>query len=499
MTLTASRLANAFLRLPLQRKLVAIVVGTSSVSLLLAAGAFASYDRVVSRAKMANDLGLLAESTALISEAAVIFDDPVTAEQILATLRAQPHIVYATISDTDGELFASYGDDSEAPEEILPDGSYFSSDFLRVFHTITRDEEVLGVIHLQSDLVELNQRLLRFGLFVTLILMVALTATTLVTLRLQKLISGPILRLASVTNSVRKNRDYSVRATREAGEGELSQLVDGFNEMLTEIQLRDAEVTSAKKEAEQATRTKSQFLTNMSHELRTPLNAIIGYAEILAETAEEEGAVLHAAALKDQIVADLARIHGSGMHLLLLINDVLDLAKIEAGKLELMPEYFNISTLLDDVVGTVAPLLAKNQNEITVRKSDDLGTINADIRHVRQILLNLLSNACKFTAEGTVHLNADHVDHDAGALLRIQVTDTGIGMTEEELGKLFHAFTQADASTARDYGGTGLGLALSRELAIAMGGDLTAVSKQGVGSTFTLNLPLGLVERANTP
>ncbi len=491
MTLTASRLANAFLRLPLQRKLVAIVVGTSSASLLLAAGAFASYDWVTSRAKMASDLSLLAESTALISEAAVIFDDPVTAEQILATLRARPHIVYATIWDTDGELFASYGDDSEALEEILPDGSYFESDFLRVFHTITRGEEVLGVIHLQSDLVELNQRLRRFGLFVTLILMVALIATTLVTSRLQQLISGPILRLASVTNSVRKNRDYSVRAPREVGDGELAQLVDGFNEMLTEIQSRDAEVTSAKKEAEHATLTKSQFLTNMSHELRTPLNAIIGYAEILTEMAEEEG--------KDQVVADLARIHGSGMHLLLLINDVLDLAKIEAGKLELMPEYFNISTLLDDVVGTVAPLLAKNQNEITVRKSDDLGTINADIRHVRQILLNLLSNACKFTAEGTVHLNADHVDHDAGALLRIQVTDTGIGMTEEELGKLFHAFTQADASTARDYGGTGLGLALSRELAIAMGGDVTAVSKKGVGSTFTLNLPLGLVERANTP
>jgi signal transduction histidine kinase len=289
------------------------------------------------------------------------------------------------------------------------------------------------------------------------------------------------LRLANVTNSVRKNRDYSIRATKESGD-ELAQLVEGFNEMLTEIQLRDEEVTSARKDAEQANQRKSHFLANMSHELRTPLNAVIGYAELLTEDAAKEG--------RDQVVTDLARIHSGGTHLLALINDVLDLSKIEAGKLELTLETFNILPLLDDVVSVFLPLLARNQNEFTVRTGEDLGTICADARHVRQVLFNLLSNAAKFTENGKVDLNAEHVDDGGRSLLRIRVTDTGIGMTEKEVGNLFQAFTQAGPSTARKYGGTGLGLALSRELARHMGGDITVVSEQGVGSSFTLDLPL---------
>ena len=337
---------------------------------------------------------------------------------------------------------------------------------------------------------ELNERLRRFGQFVLVILLGALVLTVLVTSQLQRVISGPILNLASVANSVREERDYSLRATKETSD-ELGQLVDGFNEMLAEIQIRDAEVTVAKEEAEQANQTKSQFLANMSHELRTPLNAIIGYSEMLTEDALDDG--------RQEIVPDLERIRSAGKHLLTLINDVLDLSKIEAGKLALVLEDFEVAPMLEDVVSTVAPLVDKNQNELVVRQDGNLGMIRADITRVRQILFILLSNASKFTEQGTVSLDAQRVGDASPAYVRVQVTDTGIGMTEEQVDKLFQAFTQADASTSRKYGGTGLGLVISRRLARAMGGDVRVESESGGGSTFTLDLPVSGPLEQTTP
>ena len=352
------------------------------------------------------------------------------------------------------------------------------------------DGDVLGVLAIQSDLVELNERLRRFGQFVVVILLGALVLTVLVTSQLQRVISGPILNLASVANSVREERDYSLRATKETSD-ELGQLVDGFNEMLAEIQIRDAEVTVAKEEAEQANQTKSQFLANMSHELRTPLNAIIGYSEMLTEDALDDG--------REETVRDLERIRSAGKHLLTLINDVLDLSKIEAGKLALVLEDFEVAPMLEDVVSTVSPLVDKNQNELVVRQDGNLGMIRADITRVRQILFNLLSNASKFTEQGTVSLDAQRVGDASPAYVSLQVTDTGIGMTEEQVDNLFQAFTQADASTSRKYGGTGLGLVISRRLARAMGGDVRVESESGGGSTFTLDLPVSGPLEQTTP
>ncbi len=247
------------------------------------------------------------------------------------------------------------------------------------------------------------------------------------------------------------------------------------------------EALDAKDAAESANRTKSTFLANMSHELRTPMNAIIGYSEMLIEEAEDAG--------QPGFIPDLQKIRTAGKHLLALINDILDLSKIEAGKMSLYLEEFRLEDLIQDVVGTSQPLVAKNQNRLDVRLAADLGLMRADLTKVRQTLFNLLSNATKFTEKGIITLTADRVPSEKGARIHLRVSDTGIGMTPEQLGRLFQAFTQADASTTRKYGGTGLGLVISRRFCQLMGGDIAVESRAGVGTTFTVDLP-AIVEPA---
>ena len=232
--------------------------------------------------------------------------------------------------------------------------------------------------------------------------------------------------------------------------------------------------------AEAASRAKSTFLANMSHELRTPLNAIIGYSEMLQEEALESG-------LED-IIPDAQKIHNAGKHLLTLINDILDLSKIEAGRMELYLENFDLGNLIEEVVATLHPLVEKNHNQLQVSCSPDLGVMYADLTKVRQILFNLLSNALKFTEGGTVVLAATRESAGGSDWVYLQVSDTGIGMSAEQQQGLFQPFIQGDASTTRKYGGTGLGLAISRLFCQMMGGDITLESLLGVGSTFTVQL-----------
>jgi signal transduction histidine kinase len=250
--------------------------------------------------------------------------------------------------------------------------------------------------------------------------------------------------------------------------------------LLSELRARTAELEDKSCQLEVASQNKSQFLSSMSHELRTPLNAIIGLTEMMVANAPRFGT--------DKALEPLRRVNAAGTHLLGLINEVLDLSKIEAGKLDLNPETIDLTHLIDEVIGTAGQLADKNKNRLIVEAHENIGALKADPMRLKQILLNLLSNACKFTKEGEVALRVRKVA-DGRDWVELAVADTGIGLTAGQQAKLFQDFTQADSLTARRYGGTGLGLALSRKLARMMGGDVTVTSEPGKGSVFTVRLP----------
>ena len=257
--------------------------------------------------------------------------------------------------------------------------------------------------------------------------------------------------------------------------------------LINELKTAHQTLIVARDRAEDASRAKSNFLANMSHELRTPMNAIIGYSEMLLEDAEEEGL--------DEFQSDLAKIRSSGKHLLALINEILDLSKIEAGKMEIFLESFDIKKLISTVVATIHPLADKKSNELIVDCPEDIGTMEADETRVQQVLNNLLSNACKFTENGTVTLKITRTSQDGIDWIIFDVIDTGMGIPKNAIQNIFHEFSQVDNSSTRKFGGTGLGLAISRRFCLMMGGDITVKSVEGEGSTFTVSMPVKVLPK----
>ena len=263
-------------------------------------------------------------------------------------------------------------------------------------------------------------------------------------------------------------------------DGEPVEIVGAMNNISARKKVEE-ELDIAKNLAEQANQAKSAFLANMSHELRTPMNAILGYSEMLMEEAEDLN--------QNGFIPDLKKINQAGTHLLALINGVLDLSKIESGKMEVFAEEIDLELLIDEVSATAHPLLEKNKNSLTIERGKELGVAYQDMTKLRQILFNLLSNAAKFTQEGTITLHVNSTEEAGVSWLTVAVSDTGIGIAEDKIEHVFEEFAQADDSTTRDYGGTGLGLAISRRFCKLLGGDLSLHSKLGEGSTFTMRIP----------
>jgi len=497
-----------------------ITMLTSTAALLLFSLSFLVYDLIAFRHFLSEDLSTQAEIIGYNSAAAMAFKDQAAATETLAALKAKEDITAAALYSPDGRVFARYNR-ANVRKLTLPgllppaDGFRFNGSFLEVFHAVSLNGEPAGRLFLQSDMSQWTSRAKRYAMLLVVFMLGSDLLALLVSSKLQNLISQPILRLEDTMRMVSSRKNYEVRALKFYDD-EIGRLIDGFNTMLAEIQERDAalqganyelksqtneledevarrkqtqeELLGAKRAAEDASRAKSAFLANMSHELRTPLNAIIGYSEMLEEEIQDVGRI--------DKVDDVQKIQSAGKHLLALINDVLDLSKIEAGKMGLHLENFEVTGMIEDIATTLQPTIAKNNNRLVLHLPEGLGQMHGDVTKVRQILFNLLSNACKFTEQGTISLSVDPTIINRERWLRFQVGDTGIGISPQQQENLFKEFAQADVSIARKYGGTGLGLAISYRFAQMMSGQISVESEMGKGSVFTVLLPAHLTAEA---
>ena len=441
--------------------------------------------------------------------------NPEATDLQLASLGVDSQIAAAAVFTPDGKLLARYVR-SGAHEVIPPPPKgvvtrLFDTHRFVVWTAIGSDTKILGLLYLKAEQSEADTERIKNMLRGSVIIFAgaAFLAIT-VAFRLGGRFTQPITELAQVSSTVQRTHNYSERVESSAS-GEIGELIESFNGMLETIQTKTSELEQARetaegakeqleeanrtlearvedrtkllakavKDAEEASKAKSSFLAKMSHELRTPLNAIIGYSEILHEDAVDNN--------DTGTANDLDKVLNAARHLLGLINDVLDISKIEAGKMELYLETFELGKAVNEVIATAAPLISKKGNTLALDCPADIGTMHADATKLRQMLLNLLSNASKFTEKGTITLKVTRLTD--GETIELAVIDTGIGMTPEQLGRLFQAFSQADASTSSKYGGTGLGLAISKQFAQMMNGDIIVTSSAGVGSNFTIRLP----------
>jgi len=495
-------------------KLLMMVLVANIVTLVAAGAALFYHDLQENRTKAVSELTALADILAQGSVIALEFDDDKVANENLAQLRANPNIVAAAIYTAQGNLFAQHiydkNDGIVLPSEPEKNGFHFDVGELSVFKQITSNHNNIGVIYLKQRY-ELSAWLRDYLIILALVLAASLGLGLLISSRLQRWISVPIEAVSSVARQVMEQRNYHLRAVKST-EDEIGQLADAFNGMLQTLEHEIAERNAAEQsilklnaelekrvadrtlelqiankaliartdDAEAANRAKADFLANMSHEIRTPMNGILGLAYLLEQNN------------LDSDSADLVKkIRNAGRSLQSIINDILDFSKIEAGRLDIEHTSFRLIDILDNLSGIMSASAGDKDLELVISPAPDFsGQLLGDALRLEQVLINLAGNAIKFTDHGSVVLNIELISrNDKIVTLRFSVKDSGIGIPIEKQAQIFSAFSQADISTTRRFGGTGLGLTICRHLVTKMGGEIGVISEPDRGSEFWFTIP----------